>query len=58
MAIVSDLHVDIRPGFARADLDPYVDDCVLSFERGAHRPGPVICRAALERLGVRPGAGR
>ncbi|RAG81975.1 HAD family hydrolase [Streptacidiphilus pinicola] len=54
VAIVSDIHVDIRPGFAKAGLDTHVDDFVLSFERGACKPDPAIFRTALERLGVQP----
>ncbi|MBF9069208.1 HAD family hydrolase [Streptacidiphilus fuscans] len=54
VAIVSDIHVDIRPSFAKAGLDTYVDDFVLSFECGACKPDPAVFRTALERLGVQP----
>ncbi|MFI0938829.1 HAD family hydrolase [Streptomyces sp. NPDC021020] len=54
VAIVSDIHVDIRPSFVKAGLDTHVDDFVLSFERGACKPDPAIFRIALDRLGVQP----
>lgn len=55
VAIVSDVHVDIRPAFVKAGLDGYVDEYVLSFERGACKPDPAIFRAALDGLGLSPG---
>ncbi|GAA2749811.1 HAD family hydrolase [Kitasatospora cinereorecta] len=54
VAVVSDIHVDIRPAFLKAGLDAYVDDYVLSFEHGACKPAPAIFRTALDRIGVRP----
>ncbi|XIE81598.1 HAD family hydrolase [Streptomyces sp. SBR177] len=55
IAIVSDIHFDIRPGFVKAGLDGYVDSYVLSFEHGVCKPEPALFRLALDRLGVRPG---
>jgi HAD superfamily hydrolase (TIGR01509 family) len=52
IAIVSDIHVDLRPCFAKARLDGYIDEFVLSFEIGACKPDPAIFRTALMRLGV------
>ncbi|GAA2790200.1 hypothetical protein GCM10010441_14210 [Kitasatospora paracochleata] len=54
VAVVSDIHVDIRPAFLKAGLDTYVDDYVLSFEHGTCKPDPAIFRTALDRLGVQP----
>ncbi|MDX3074161.1 HAD-IA family hydrolase [Streptomyces sp. MI02-7b] len=54
VAIVSDIHVDIRPAFLERGLDVYVDEFVLSFEHGVSKPDPAIFRVALSRLGVRP----
>ncbi|MGH3988202.1 MAG: HAD family hydrolase [Pseudonocardiaceae bacterium] len=58
VGILSDIHVDLRPAFARhhnadgstwADL---VDAWVLSFELGVAKPNPKIFAIALERLGL------
>ncbi|MEY9850286.1 HAD family hydrolase [Streptacidiphilus sp. MAP5-3] len=54
VAIVSDIHVDIRPCFVKTGLDVYVDEFVLSFEVGACKPDPAIFHTALTRLGVLP----
>lgn len=58
VAVISDIHVDIRPAFAAhprpdggtwADL---VDGWVLSCELGVAKPDPRIFRAALAQLGL------
>jgi HAD superfamily hydrolase (TIGR01549 family) len=58
IGVVSDVHVDLRPSFARqvnpdgsswADL---VDAWALSYELGVAKPDPAIFTAALNRLGV------
>ncbi|MEW1864411.1 HAD family hydrolase [Streptomyces sp. NPDC088194] len=54
VAIVSDIHFDIRPGFMKAGLEEYVDSFVLSFEQGVCKPDPAVFRVALDQLGVRP----
>ncbi|OPX07286.1 HAD family hydrolase [Mycobacterium sp. AT1] len=54
VAILSDIHFDLRPAFVAADLDRYVDEYVLSFECGVQKPDPAIFRAALDALGSRP----
>jgi HAD superfamily hydrolase (TIGR01509 family) len=54
IAIVSDVHVDIRPAFVKAGLDAYVDEYVLPFERGACKPDPAMFHAALTGLGLSP----
>lgn len=55
VAILSDIHFDLRPAFVAAGLDRFVDEYVLSFERGVQKPDPAIFHAALEALGSRPG---
>lgn len=54
VAVVSDVHFDIRPWFVKAGLDGYVDRFVLSFEHGVCKPDPAIFRLALDALGVGP----
>ncbi|MFD3471460.1 HAD family hydrolase [Streptomyces sp. NPDC058682] len=54
VAVISDIHFDIRPGFVKNDLDGYVDQFVLSFEHGLCKPDPAIFRVALDALGVQP----
>ncbi|MEU6345899.1 HAD family hydrolase [Streptomyces sp. NPDC046977] len=54
VAIISDIHVDIRPAFSERGLDVYVDEFVLSFEHGVSKPDPAIFRVALGLLGVEP----
>ncbi len=55
IAVISDIHFDVRPAFARADLGDVVDLFVLSFEHGGQKPDPAIFRLALDGLGVAPG---
>ncbi len=52
VAIVSDIHYDIRGHFVRHGLDTYVDAYVLSFEHGIQKPDPDIYALALEALDV------
>lgn len=54
IAVVSDIHVDIRPAFAAARLTDLVDVFTLSFEQGRQKPDPAVFRAAVAGLGVRP----
>ncbi|WP_282945405.1 HAD family hydrolase [Cellulomonas endometrii] len=62
LAVVSDIHVDLRPAFAAqgaaggGSLADLVSAWVLSFEVGASKPDPRVFRAALDALGV-PAAG-
>lgn len=53
-AVVSDIHVDLRPAFARAGLGGYIDCFVLSFEHGLQKPNPSLFLRAIEQLGVEP----
>jgi HAD superfamily hydrolase (TIGR01509 family) len=52
IAIVSDIHFDLRPEFAQLGLDRFVDHFVLSFEHGVQKPDPRIFTLALDLLGV------
>ncbi|WP_225803877.1 HAD family hydrolase [Streptomyces sp. NK15101] len=54
VAVVSDIHFDIRPAFVKAGLDAHVDCYALSFEHGLCKPDPAFFGVALDRLGVRP----
>lgn len=53
-AVVSDVHVDVRPVFAAAGLLGLVDTFTLSFEVGAQKPDPAVFRRTLDALGVAP----
>ena len=55
IAVLSDIHFDIRPAFAAAGLDGLVDAFVLSFEQGAQKPDPAVFAAALRALGAAAG---
>jgi HAD superfamily hydrolase (TIGR01509 family) len=52
IAVVSDIHLDLRPEFRAADLDEFVDAYVLSFEHGMQKPDPRMFELALNMLGV------
>lgn len=50
VAIVSDIHFDLRPEFELLGLDGLVDAHILSFEHGVQKPDPRIFMLALEHL--------
>ena len=52
MAVVSDIHYDIRDHFRRHDLDQFVDAYVLSYEHGIQKPDAAMFTLALDALGV------
>ncbi|MDA2813152.1 HAD family hydrolase [Nocardiopsis sp. RSe5-2] len=54
VAIVSDVHVDIRPAFRAVGLDAHVDAYALSCEHGAEKPDPRLFEAALGMVDARP----
>jgi HAD superfamily hydrolase (TIGR01509 family) len=54
VAVVSDIHYDIRTHFVRHGLDEYVDAYVLSFEHGLQKPDPGVYTRALAALNVSP----
>jgi HAD superfamily hydrolase (TIGR01509 family) len=55
VAVISDIHFDLRPAFAAAGLADHIDAYVLSYEEGAQKPAAEMFTAALERLEVQPG---
>jgi HAD superfamily hydrolase (TIGR01509 family) len=54
IAVVSDIHVDIRPAFAGAGLLDAVDVFTLSFEQGVQKPDPAMFTRTLSELGLSP----
>jgi FMN phosphatase YigB (HAD superfamily) len=52
IAVISDIHVDIRPAFAAAGLP--VDVFTLSFEQGVQKPHPEMFSRTLTALGLEP----
>ena len=52
VAVLSDIHVDVRPAFAAEGLDGLVDAFVLSFEHGIQKPHPSAFTHALDLLGA------
>jgi HAD superfamily hydrolase (TIGR01509 family) len=53
VAIVSDIHFDLRPEFSLEGLEGLVDQFILSFEHGVQKPDPRIFTLALDLLGLR-----
>jgi HAD superfamily hydrolase (TIGR01509 family) len=54
IALVSDIHLDLRPEFAAAGIAKYFDAFVLSFEHGVQKPDRRIFQIALGALGAEP----
>jgi len=54
IAVVSNIHFDFRPEFARSGLTDCVDQFVLSFERGIQNPDLRMFQLAVDGLGVEP----
>lgn len=52
IAVVSDVHFDLRPAFDGAGLAGLVDVFTLSYEQGLQKPDPLKFRRTLEALGV------
>jgi HAD superfamily hydrolase (TIGR01509 family) len=52
VAVVSDIHFDLRPEFEAHGLDGMIDFFVLSFEHGIEKPDPRMFRLATEGLGI------
>jgi FMN phosphatase YigB (HAD superfamily) len=52
VAVLSDIHVDVRPAFAAEGLAGLVDEFVLSFEHGIQKPHPTVFVRALQLLGT------
>lgn len=56
VGVVSNLAFDPRPAFARHGWVAHVDAVALSYEVGVMKPDPLIFQAALDKIGVDPGA--
>lgn len=54
IAIVSDIHLDIRPLLESQGVGGWIDAYVLSFEHGCQKPDPRMFLIALDLLAVRP----
>ena len=54
IAVVSDIHVDLRPAFDAAALGGVVDVFPLSFEQGVQKPDPLMFTRTLDALGLAP----
>jgi FMN phosphatase YigB (HAD superfamily) len=52
VAVVSDIHYDIRDHFRRHDRDEFVDSYVLSCEHGIQKPDAEMFTLALDALAV------
>ena len=52
IAVISDIHFDLRPAFVAAGLNGFVDAYVLSYEEGVQKPTTQMFTQALGRLGV------
>jgi len=52
VAVVSDIHFDLRPEFAAAGIEEVVDAFVLSFEHGVQKPDRRVFEIALDALGA------
>ncbi|WP_342023771.1 HAD family hydrolase [Arthrobacter citreus] len=50
IAVLSDIHFDIRPLLKEQGAGDLIDDYVLSFEHGVQKPDPRIFELALARL--------
>lgn len=56
IAVVSDIHFDLRPLFAKAGFEGLVDVFTLPFEKGVQKPDPLMFELTLTSLGVEPSA--
>lgn len=54
IAVLSDIHFDLRPVFAAAGMADLIDVYSLSCELGVQKPSPEIFRHALAALGTPP----
>jgi len=54
LAVVSDIHVDLRPAFDAAGLAGLIDVFTLSYEHGIQKPDPAMFRRTLGALAVGP----
>lgn len=54
IAVLSDIHFDVRPAFTAAGFGDSVDAFTLSFEQGVQKPDPAMFSRTLDALGVQP----
>lgn len=54
IAVVSDIHFDIRPDCVASGFDAFVNAYVLSCELGVQKPDPMMFLTATGALGVEP----
>ena len=54
VAVLSDIHFDVRPAFTAAGFGDCVEVFTLSFEQGFQKPDPRMFHRTLSALGVRP----
>ena len=54
IAVLSDIHFDLRPVFADAGLLDHVDTFTLSCEQGVQKPDPLMFTRTAEALGIEP----
>jgi FMN phosphatase YigB (HAD superfamily) len=54
VAVISDIHFDLRPHFAKSGFQGLVDVFTLSFEKGVQKPDPLMFELTLTALGVEP----
>jgi len=54
VAVISDIHMDIRPAFDAAGLDGLIDVFTLSVEQGVQKPDPAMFTRTLSALAVAP----
>jgi len=52
IAVLSDIHFDLRPAFADAGMAELVDVFTLSFEQGLQKPDPRMFARTLTALGI------
>lgn len=55
IAVLSDIHFDVRPAFAAPGLTSFVDVFTLSYEQGVQKPDPAMFTRTLAALDVAPG---
>jgi phosphoglycolate phosphatase-like HAD superfamily hydrolase len=53
LAVLSDIHFDLRPAFETAGLSGVIDSFVLSFEQGLQKPNPALFARTFWRSGQR-----
>jgi FMN phosphatase YigB (HAD superfamily) len=54
IAVLSDIHFDLRPAFADVGLLEHIDTFMLSYEQGIQKPNPLMFTRTLEALRVDP----